>query len=247
MMAFDRTKKTYRYISALLLFFFLSMTIVPAEKAHSQAGLMLPQRGMCYATWEKDRFATKYSDGSLRKLVSLGVEYLSISVTRYQEQYNSTEIKITDQTSSDKSIKHVIREAHKLGLKVMLKPHIDLIDKKDGTYWRADIGFSKEADWQKWFSEYEKFILHYAEIAEKFDVEIFCVGTELSFTSQKETEWRNVISKTKNVFSGALVYAANWDNFKNIKFWDDLDYVGIDAYFPLSNQASPTVEDLKDG
>lgn len=247
MMSLCRTKKNSRYISILLILFFLSIITEPAEKAHSQAGLMLPQRGMCYATWERDRFATKYSDESLKKLSSLGVEYLSLCVTRYQEQYNSTEIKITDQTSSDKSIKHVITEAHKLGLKVMLKPHIDLIDNTDGTYWRADIGFAQEEDWQKWFSEYEKFILHYAKMAEKLDVEIFCVGTELSFTSQKEAEWRNIISKTKDVYSGELIYAANWDNFKNIKFWDDLDYVGIDAYFPLTNQTSPSVEDLKLG
>ena len=55
----------------------------------------------------------------------------------------------------------------------MLKPHIDLIDKNGGTYWRADIGFTADADWDKWFREYEKLILSYARIAEKLNVELF--------------------------------------------------------------------------
>lgn len=219
----------------------------PVLPVFSETTLFLPQKGMCYVTWEKERFASQYSDESLEKLASLGVEYLSICVTLYQEQYNSTEIKPTDQTPSDRSIVHTIKRAHTLGLKVMLKPHIDLLDKYDGTYWRADIGFNTEDDWKKWFLEYKKNITHYAKMAEKEKVELFCVGTELSFTTQKDSEWRTIIEEVKKIYSGELVYAANWDNFKNIKFWDILDYVGIDAYFPLTYESAPTIEDLKKG
>ena len=221
--------------------------LLPVASLDSQAVLMPLQKGMCYVTWDKHRFASEYSDESLQKLASLGVEYISICTTHYQEKYNSTRILRTEKTPSKRSISHVIKRAHKLGMKVMLKPHIDLIDKYDGTYWRADIGFASENEWEKWFKEYRKFILEYANMSKRLKVELFCVGTELSFTTQKDPEWRQIIADVRKAYPGKIVYAANWDNFKNIKFWNELDYIGIDAYFPLTYSPSPTKEELQKG
>ncbi len=230
---------------ALILIFSFAL---PAEVIYSDTAILLPQKGMCYVTWDKDRFASTYSDQSLEKLSNMGVEYVSIIVTQYQDAYNSTKIFETDHTPSDQSIIHVIKKARKLGLKVMLKPHVDLLDKHDGSYWRADIGFVTESDWNAWFKEYKKFILHYANMAKKHKADIFCLGTELSFTTQKDEMWRTeVIAPVKKAYQGTLVYAANWDNYKNVKFWNELDFVGIDAYFPLTYKADPTVEDLRAG
>jgi hypothetical protein len=234
-------------LSVIVSMAIISSLLLPTASLHSQAILLPLQKGMCYVTWDKDRFASEYSDASLEKLASLGVEYLSICTTHYQEKYNSTKIKRTDKTPSKISLTHVIKRAHKLGMKVMLKPHIDLIDKYDGTYWRADIGFASEKEWEKWFSEYQKLILHYANMSKRLKVELLCIGTELSFTTQKDPEWRKLIAEVRKVYSGELVYAANWDNFKNIRFWDELDYIGIDAYFPLTYAPSPSKEDLKKG
>jgi hypothetical protein len=238
--------KTTKSLAALcVLSFALNVTV--ADNACSQAAIVAPQRGMCYVTWEKERFASQYSDASLQRMTELGVDHISICVTQYQEKYNSTSIMATDRTPSDKSLSHVIRRAHKLGMTVMLKPHIDLIDKYDGTYWRADIGHNNDENWAKWFSEYRRVILHYAKLAKKNNVAIFCVGTELAFTTQKPDEWRKVIQEVRDVFPGKLVYAANWDNFRNIEFWEELDYVGIDAYFPLVYDPDPSVDDIKKG
>ncbi|MBD3426242.1 MAG: hypothetical protein GF409_03305 [Candidatus Omnitrophica bacterium] len=231
----------------MVLLVSLSVLVLPTASLDCQTALMPLQKGMCYVTWDKDRFASEYSDKSLEKLSKLGVEYISLCVTHYQEKYNSTDIIRTDKTPSKRSLAHVIKKAHKLGMKVMLKPHIDLIDKYDGTYWRADIGFACEQDWEKWFREYERFILEYASMSRRLGVELLCVGTELSFTTQKDPEWRRIISRVRKIYKGELVYAANWDNFKNINFWEELDYVGIDAYFPLTYSPSPTKEDLKKG
>ncbi|MGB5369276.1 MAG: glycoside hydrolase, partial [Flavobacteriaceae bacterium] len=48
-------------------------------------------------------------------------------------------------------------------------------------------------------------------------------------------------------YKGKLTYAANWDEFQRTSFWDDLDYIGIDAYFPLSDEKLPSVEQLRVG
>jgi len=233
-------------ISAVLICLIFSYDTV---QVNSQAGF-LPgpiQKGICYVTWDKTRFSSEYSDESLKKLSTIGVEYISVCVTHYQEEYNSTKITKTDRTPSLKSTQHVINKSHDLGLKVMLKPHIDLLHNKNGSFWRADIGFSKEADWEKWFENYQKLILKYAKMAEKTKVELFCIGTELSFTTQKNSYWLNLIEKIRKIYSGKILYAANWDNFQNIQFWEQLDYIGIDAYFPLTYKPDPTVEDLLTG
>jgi hypothetical protein len=47
------------------------------------------------------------------------------------------------------------------------------------------------------------------------------------------------------VYSGKLTYAANFnEEYEQVKFWDALDFIGIQAYFPLSKTNNPTVEEL---
>ncbi len=239
----SKTTKIFRAFAAL---FFTAALISPVNLS-AQTAAVTPHRGMCYATWCRDRFASEHSDRSLERLREIGADHLSLVVTQYQDSFNSTEIKRTERTPSDRSLSHAIKTAKELGLTVMLKPHIDLIDKHDGSFWRADIGFNNDTDWARWFRNYRRVIIHYARLAERTGVEIFCVGTELSFTTQRNDEWVELIREVRKVFSGKLVYAANWDNFKNVRFWNELDYVGIDAYFPLSYSPDPTLEELKQG
>jgi hypothetical protein len=46
---------------------------------------------------------------------------------------------------------------------------------------------------------------------------------------------------------GKLTYAANWDKYDQVSFWDELDFIEIQAYFPLTAQTSPTAEEIKKG
>lgn len=203
-------------------------------------------KGMSYATWNKDSFSKPNSDESLKSMADNGITCVAIIPTWYQEESTSTKMSPADKTPSDSSVKHAIQKVHEYGMSVMLKPHIDLTDQPDSN--RSDIGFQKEEDWSAWFKNYEKFITHYADMAQKENVEFFCVGTELSFASTRTSEWKEkIIPAVRKEFSGQLTYAANWDEYNKVEFWDSLDYAGIDAYFPLSNKTSPTIEDLKAG
>ena len=106
-----------------------------------------------------------------------------------------------------------------------------------------------EEVWEKWFASYEKFILYYAKMAEQHDFDAFCIGTELHQTAkQQDKRWRKIIREVRKVYSGDLMYAANWmDEFEDVQFWDELDYIGIQAYFPLTNKENPSIADLKKG
>ena len=48
-------------------------------------------------------------------------------------------------------------------------------------------------------------------------------------------------------FRGPLTYSANFDTWQGIGFWDALDFVGVSAYFPLSDHADPPLAELEAG
>lgn len=205
------------------------------------------QKGMGYVTWSSDGYLTDGSDASLERLSQLGTNWVAILTTWYQTDPWSSDIHKTTKTPSDESIVHVIRKAHELGMKVMLKPHLDLLDKSDGS-WRGEIGCLKESGWDEWFSKYEKYLNHYIKIANKEKVEMICIGTELSCTATvKGYLWDDMIKKIRGKYSGLLTYAAHWDRYQDIRFWGSLDFVGINAYFPLTNKQRPTYDELMTG
>ncbi|NKB89884.1 MAG: hypothetical protein GKS06_16855 [Acidobacteria bacterium] len=49
-----------------------------------------------------------------------------------------------------------------------------------------------------------------------------------------EAAWRELIAGVRDIYTGPLAYGANFDQFEEVGFWDDLDAVGVTAYFPLS-------------
>jgi uncharacterized lipoprotein YddW (UPF0748 family) len=199
---------------------------------------------MSYVTWWQTVYQTLGSDRSLRNLADTGTEWLSLVVTGYQETITSTIITRTlPATPADEDLVHVIARAHSMGMKVMLKPHVDFSN--DPNHWRGEIGFDNEADWAAWFASYRDFIFHYAELAESNGVEQFCVGTELMGTSYREEDWRSVIAGVRERFSGTLTYASNPGEETQINWWDALDYIGVDAYYALTDKDDPTVDELK--
>lgn len=134
------------------------------------------------------------------------------------------------------------KQAHALNLRVMLKPHLWI---KHNVF-TGNLDFQTDEEWEKWETEYEKYILNYAKLAESEKIELFCFATELKNPIAKRPQyWSQLIAKIRAVYKGKLTYAANWDEYETVPFWDQLDFIGIDAYFPLSNTKTPTVNELK--
>jgi hypothetical protein len=135
-----------------------------------------------------------------------------------------------------------IKLSHDNNLMVMLKPHLWI---NHNTY-TGDLNFKTEKDWTKWENEYEQYILNFAKIAQAEKIELFCFGTELRNPIAKRPQyWFQLIKKIKIIYKGKVTYAANWDDFEVTPFWQELDYIGIDAYFPLSKSQTPSIKELK--
>ncbi len=138
-------------------------------------------------------------------------------------------------------VEKTIELAKSSGVNVILKPQVYV---PGG--WTGDLDFKTEKEWQNWEKDYEAFIIPFAEMADSLNVEILCVGTEFKKSAKKREQfWRNLIEKVRKIYKGKLTYAANWDEYLDVPFWDALDYAGVNAYFPLTNSKTPKIAELK--
>lgn len=235
--AFDRTTLFYNANAASL------NTAIPTLAQMSEF-----QKGIVYASWWHDEYSSPASDAVLsHSILPLGANWVSIVVTCYQQKINSTRIhcKPESSTPTDDNLTHVIQYAHSLGLRVMLKPHLDLAD--DPGHWRGQICFDRdEAAWNTWFASYTQFISHYAKLAQDTNTDYLVIGTELVKTTHRADDWRSLIEAVRKTYSGRLTYAAHhFDEEFTINWWDAVDAIGIDAYYPLAQSYSPTLAQLK--
>ncbi len=134
-----------------------------------------------------------------------------------------------------------IRFARSQGLHVMLKPHIWVM----GQGWLGDFDLAEDADWALWEADYRRYLLQFARLGDSLGVEMLCIGTEARMAVRRRPEfWHSLIRDIRGVYGGKLTYAANWDNMEQVPFWDALDFIGVDAYFPLSTAQTPALETL---
>ena len=143
-----------------------------------------------------------------------------------------------------KGVRQYIRELKKEGIEVMLKPQIWI--------WRGSftghMKMEREEDWLDLENCYRNFILDFAQIAAEEKVALFCIGTELEqFINHRPDYWFELIRDIQKVYSGKLTYAANWDEYKRVPFWEALDFIGVDAYFPIASSKTPSLEESIDG
>jgi hypothetical protein len=184
---------------------------------------------------------------SLAKVKDVGANYITVLASRFMDNgYSSFLSHDPQKTPSNEELTHLIKAAHDMGLKVMLKPHVDCRD----VTWR---GIIRPKDLNFWFNSYDNFMQYYAQLAQETGIEMFCMGCELiSLSLPKENlpKWERIIANVRKVYKGPITYAANWNShgeYKEVPFWHLLDYLAVDAYFPLSDKQRPTVDDLVKG
>jgi hypothetical protein len=134
-----------------------------------------------------------------------------------------------------------IKMAHQQGLKVMLKPQVYCPQS-----WTGALDFDTEAKWQAWEKDYIAYVMLFVKMAAEQNVEMICIGTEFKISVQKRPFfWQKLIENIRKNYNGKLTYAANWDEYATIPFWESLDFIGVNAYFPLTNEKTPTIASLQ--
>ncbi|QNJ97126.1 glycoside hydrolase family 113 [Constantimarinum furrinae] len=143
-----------------------------------------------------------------------------------------------------RGVKQCIDMLHENNIKVMVKPQLWLSRGEFTGY----LKLNSEEEWRVLEDSYRGFILTFAEVAQETGADMFCIGTELEqFIVSRTDFWNTLIAEVKEVYHGKLTYAANWDEYKRVPFWNQLDYIGVDAYFPVSESKTPGIEEAKAG
>jgi hypothetical protein len=198
-------------------------------------------RGANVTAYSADALTQPAASQALATLKATGATEIVLPVLWFQDSKTSTELQPDPlETPSDASLLSIARTAKAQGFTVGFAPHINV---RDGTF-RGEIAPRSRASW---FASYAVMVDHYAELAAKADAEMLVVGSELVSMSPDTNAWRTLIVDVKTRYDGPLTYAANWvQEAEKVGFWDALDFVGVDAYMPLTpDDPTPTVAQLQ--
>jgi len=188
------------------------------------------------------------------------------------------------QTETNANITATATEAENAGLSVMFRPLIDFTADATTAMLKSpnppagDGHQYADGDWRAYylpanitafFNSYQTMIVSAAQEAQSAHAQIFDIGTEIDQLTgpQYATQWNQIITAVKAVYTGKLTYSAigddnlspwqpSWggqapagtgDITTQVNFWGQMDYIGIDEYDPISNKSNPTLQDLIDG
>jgi hypothetical protein len=137
--------------------------------------------------------------------------------------------------------------------------------------WRTyyNPGAPNSAGANAFFASYQSMLVSEADNAAQNGATMFCIGTELDQIAGPgyKSYWDSIINTIRSKDPTLkLTYAADWNNAASpwiyggsglsagtgnlatqISFASELDYFGVDCYAPLSNAASPTLQQLVNG
>jgi len=218
--------------------------------------------GVFFFGWERGDYLMPDTAWVMEnQIIPTGANWIAIKANAFQENVTSTQIRFDyDWGMDDEDVIYLIQLAHHNGLRVLLVPGVYF--RYDPAHWHGQIDFgSDEEKWAEWFDSYTEFILHWAQLAQENNVDLFSIGNELYAGHEsyigpatRTQDWEKLIPKVREIYHGPLTYGANAFNKPGsanyfgeqdvVQFWDQLDYIGIHAYYSLTQSLNPTVDDL---
>lgn len=174
--------------------------------------------------------------GSILSMRAAGVRHVSINVFGMQPTEAATTITVgasADCVVTPAMVRWLVRRVHAAGMAVFLKPHVNLVNGR----WRGEIRPSR-----RWFAAYRAFIWEWAAVAAEERVAAFSIGVEKKRTLGAVDEWLRILRGVRRRYGGRVTYCANWDSYMAVspRIWKELDFIGINAYFPLRTTTART-------
>ncbi|MBX3397005.1 MAG: hypothetical protein KF841_16745 [Phycisphaerae bacterium] len=179
------------------------------------------------------------------EVAELGADTVLFVVHGWQTHAGSLDLHLSPQrTAAAKDFGRLLDLAALHGLRRIVMP-IVLLKNPRGGEWRGKIA-PPGHDWDAWFSRYRQFMVHWADLCEKHNVEVLMVGSELIKAEAYTSRWRETIQEIRQHFRGKLGYSSNWDHYQTDKigFWGDLDYVGMTTYYKLAHGPNPEIGEI---
>jgi hypothetical protein len=193
-------------------------------------------------TWGREWGTDAFAD-ELDELARLGANWVAIHPYARVHADGSLSWRPVDPEDPPAWLARPIAEAHARGMAILVKPHLAYWGSPFS--WRGEIEFAEGEERERFFADYRAWITAVAGATRGADA--FAVGTELDRTLDDEAAWRAVIEEVRGATDARLTYAANWTDVDRVPFWDALDAVGVQAYYPLAEEGEPDDEELRAG
>jgi len=185
-------------------------------------------------------FATK-ANAQLAHLAQLHVNSVAFVFPIYQASWTATTVSADPvSTPSMANIRLFIRAAHQRHMRVLLRPLLDEASLHPAGKWRGQIAPTSTS---AWFASYRSLLMGYAQLAQAENVEFIDIGTEFDSLQSSTQQWLNLIASVRGAYHGQLTYSANWA-ISYPSFGWALDFLSIDAFFPLSVPVNATQQQL---
>jgi hypothetical protein len=195
------------------------------------------QRGVALGLFAED---VSFSYGRLlAEIVAVGATHVALVVPVYQTDGSSDDLHLHTRLSPTLGlVAETIRAARRDGLEVTLFPIVRLSAPRPGE-WRGTLA---PRDPAAWFRRYGDILGDLAALAETTGATRLVVGSELSTLDGADAlpRWRPLIERLRGLFSGKLVYSANWDHYRDARLPELLDEDGVTGYFNLREPSAPS-------
>jgi hypothetical protein len=180
-------------------------------------------------------YSSEVSSLELRKMRAAGGNIVQLLVFAYVYRLNAPRIGLPGERF-DQDLRGGIARAKAAGLKIMLKLQMWGPGFQEGKF-SADIGMTNEADWRAFMTNYRQYVLRYAHFASDTSADILCIGTEMAQVSRVPiltSQWRALAEEVRLIYPGPITYASHTSEVEGVPFWDSLDYIGVDGYYPIA-------------
>jgi hypothetical protein len=198
------------------------------------------EKGMALGLFSQDA-EFDYRD-LLAEIRGLGATDVSLVWVWWQDTIRSTKIQLVPgQSATVEQVRRSMRDARELGLRVTLFPIVLIVHREPGE-WRGQI---KPDNARRWWGSYSDLQHECLRVATHGGAHRLVVGSELLSMENDVGRWRGLIRRLRSKAPGLeLMYSANWDHFESVGFWDELDVVGLTAYWELTKNSDASVAEL---
>jgi hypothetical protein len=194
------------------------------------------QRGVALGLFAED-VSFSYSP-LLEEIAALGASHVALVVPIYQTHAASTELRLHTRLSPTlETVADTIRQARRMGLEVTLFPILRLSAPREPDEWRGTL---RPADRDAWFTSYGAVVGDLASLATLTEASRLVIGSELSTLDGDLARWKKLIGLVRAVYSGTLVYSANWDHYQDAALFELVDEIGVVGYFDLRDAKEPS-------
>jgi len=186
------------------------------------------------------------SESGIPALNRIGAEWIALTPFAYMNSNTDPTILFPCERNwwadRPENLVTVIEDARRYNKKLVLKPHFWV----EGTGWAGTLDFDS-LGWIEFEKNYADFIIRWAVFAQDNKIEMFCFATELKTVVKKRPKFiLRLIKQIRKFYHGGLMYASNWDDYQGFPYWNELDYIGVDAYFPICDTKTPSAEEVHD-